>query len=166
MNDRILALEAALRGEQQGEHAEWAASLVAAGKSQRGWDPTPWTADWRRVLAYAGVPFAAGGDRPMVAVDTSALTVSSSLDGQLRLPPLKCFAGLTSLPLKPLRLFVQRHYHLRLQLGIGIHMCLWSNQVVVINASADQRDGFLYGPQHGMRLPVSLPPGAAQELTW
>ena len=166
MHDRILALEAALRGEPQGEYADWAAHVVAAGGRLCGWDPTPWTADWRRVLAVAGVPFAAGGERPVVAIDPSATTVSSTPDGQLRLPPLERFAGLTSLPLKPLRLAVQRQYRLRLQIGVGVQLWLWSHQAVLINGSADQRDGFLYGPQHGMRLTVSLAPGAAQELTW
>lgn len=167
MTARIAALEAALGGTVPvGDDGAWATALVAAGQLRRGWDPTPWTPAWRAALAAAGVPFAAGGDRPTVTIDSSLEEPVLTADEHLRLPPLERFVGLTSLPLKPVRQSVHRDYHVRLQIGAGVHLWLWSNQVVVVNGTADQRDGFLYGPDRGMRLTLSLAPGTAQELTW
>ncbi len=149
-----------------GEHAAWATALVASAGPSHGWDPTPWTPAWRAVLAAAGVPFAASGDRPPVTIDDSLTAPTWSVDQGLRLPPVERFATLTSLPLKPVRLCINHTYQLRLQIAVGIRLWKWSHCALVINATADQQDGFLYGPQHGMRLTLSLAPGAAQELTW
>jgi hypothetical protein len=142
------------------------AEAAATGVHPCGWDPASVSPEWEPALAAAGVPFAAGG-KPWEAEIVPALTQPvRTPDGRLQVPPLALFATLTSLPLKALRAWIDDHFSIRVQLGVGVHVHLWSNQLVLVNPTAKHRGGFLHGPKSGMRTVVALDPGQVQRITW
>lgn len=170
---RSRALAALLLGETSAAEvdttglaaADWAASVAASGRQPIGFDPLSVPAGWRRPLADAGVPFAVGGGRWPARID-AAEAPQLTATGELLLPSLAHFAVLTSLPLKPVRQFVQQTTGVRLQVATGVHLWLWENQFALINTVDAQRGGFVNGPRHGMRSVIALEAGQVQVLAW
>lgn len=166
---RSCALAALLLGAAQlgnDEAAAWAVSVVATGTGPLGWDPSSFPAGWQSALAHAGVPLARGGERWKAQLNESATVPTLSPSGILEVPPLAQFATLTSLPLKPVRLLVQIHTGVRLQVAAGVHVWLWENQVALVNVGTVHRGGFIHGPRRGMRSLVALDPGQSQVISW
>ena len=148
------------------EARAWAQGVVAAGRSPRGWDPASLQPGWQAALANAGVPLARGGE-PWTADISETVNAPMLLStGNLVMPPLASFMVLTSMPLKPLRLFVHAHLGTRLQVATGVHLWVWENQLILVNTTLVYRGGFMHGPQRGMRSVVALEPGQSQEITW
>lgn len=148
------------------EDLSWANELLAGAGKPQGWDPETVAPAWRAPLAWAGVPFARGGERWEVAESADLLRPSLSADGVLVLPPLAVFTALSSLPLKPLRVWVAQRFAVRVQIGTGVRLWLWDNRFVVLNCSDRHRGGFIHGPTRGMRAVVALDPGQAQAVSW
>ena len=121
---------------------------------------------WLPALVAAGVPFAVGGKPWEAEIVPGLAQPARTLDGRLQVPPLACFATLTSLPLKALRAWINDHFSIRVQLGTGVQVHLWSNQLVLVNATTQHRGGFLHGPKSGMRTVVALEPGQVQRIAW
>ena len=173
---RNRALAWLLLGEEFGSAADeektremdvdWARTVVAAGRTPQGWDPAGFPPGWQPALAAAGVPLARGGERWTARISDQVSGPLLLSSGELLVPPRERFATLTSLPLKPLRLFIHAHLGIRLQVATGVHLWAWANQLVLINTTALYRGGFIHGPQRGMRSVVALEPGQSQEISW
>ncbi len=122
---------------------------------------------WIEPLALAGVPLASQGQvswRRSVRIAEIAAPVLH--DDLLELPPLGRFTTLTSLPLKPLRQWVQRQLGLRLQAGVGVQVFLRERRLVMLNCAGIPRHGFAYGPPAGMRTVLQLEPGRWSDVGW
>lgn len=145
---------------------KWAQATVAAGHGPRGWDPASMQPGWQAALATAGVPLARGGESWTADISEAVNAPMLLSSGGLIVPPLARFITLTSMPLKPLRLFVHAHLGTRLQVATGVHLWVWANQLILINTTQVYRGGFIHGPQRGMRSVVALEPGLSQEITW
>jgi hypothetical protein len=168
---RSRALANLLLGEdtglgQLGHDADWAQAVVAAGRTPQGWDPSSFPPGWLPALAAAGAPLARGGHPWAARISDQAHSLTLRSSGELLVPPLECFAILTSLALKPLRLFIHAHFGIRLQVAAGVHLWAWANQLVLINTTVLYRGGFIHGPQRGVRSVVALEPGQSQEISW
>ena len=131
-----------------------------------GFDPESLPAGWLEPLLAAGVPVANAGE-PWPARSDPQLThpiITSA--SELLLPPLERFRTLTSLPLKPLRIWIHLRFGVRLRVATGIQLWLWNDRLAIANRSDQHRSGFLHGPHHGMRTVIALDPGRHQVVTW
>jgi hypothetical protein len=146
--------------------ADRLAELSAEGVRALGWDPETLAEEWLEPLTLAGVPFATGGETWDAHHDAQATRPALAAGDVLYLPPLAVFRNLTSLPLKPVREWVRCRFGVRLQTGTGVHLLLWSNQLILVNRAPSYRGGFLHGPQRGMRTVVALEPGQCQQVVY
>lgn len=145
--------------------AAWIAEAAAAdGVAALGVGGVP--DDWIDNLGWAGVPLAAGPlawGRDLRRDDVPAPVVR---DGVLLLPDPDELASLTSLALKPMRIFVAERLGCRLQAAPGIRMWLWPGRAALQSLSPIPLAGFLYGPPAGHRAGVALEPWGCQVVTW
>jgi hypothetical protein len=123
---------------------------------------------WRRTLAGIGVPLGLSQDLMWGrdVVEHATLQLPSLRDGIMQLPVLQILESLTSLQLKPLRMFVAHKLGCRLQIATKVHFYLWANQSLLISCAGVPVGGFLYGPEPGQRHSLSIPIGGYQLLTW
>jgi hypothetical protein len=173
---RVQVLDAALRGLPVAvpagaldELAAWSGELLASARGPaRGVDEASVPERWRGVLAWAGVPLVPAGElRWGVDLDEfPTQAVPERRDGRLALPPPETLEQLTSLALKPLRLFVAEHLACRLQAATGVHLYLWPNQAALVSCVSVPVGGFLYGPEVGQRHALSIAPGSCQVIAW
>ena len=131
-----------------------------------GFDPESLPAGWLEPLLAAGIPFAAGGESWPGRIDPLLTKPIINVAGELVLPPLERFRTLTSLPLKPVRTWIQHRFGVRLRVATGIQLWLWGDRLAIINLSSKHRSGFLHGPHHGMRTVIALDPGRHQVVAW
>ncbi len=122
--------------------------------------------DWADTLGWAGVPLAGGPlhwgkDLRQEAVDAPVVR-----DGVLLLPPPDDLACLTSLSLKPMRMFVAERLGCRLQAAPGIRLWLWKDRAALQSLSPIPLAGFIYGPASGHRSGIALEPWGSQVVTW
>lgn len=151
------------------ELGRWTDEVIAAGRGPtRGLSLSHVPERWRETLAWAGVPFGSAGDLRWGTdlKEVPDLKVPELRAGCLSLPVPEALAQLTSLALKPLRLFVAERLGCRLQSAAGVHLSLWSNQAVLISCSDVPVGGFLHGPELGQRHSVSIPAGGFQVISW
>jgi hypothetical protein len=124
-------------------------------------------AEWIDTLAWSGVPLSAEGPlrwgADLVQSDVSCPELRG---GVLHLPPPEALAGLTSLSLKPLRMFVAERLGCRLQAAPGIRLWLWPGRAVLLSQSPIPLAGFLYGSAPGHRASVAMEPFGHQIVTW
>jgi len=175
---RVRVLDAALLGQapQPGPPAplgqalaQWAAELIATARGPaRGLVAAQVPGNWRETLKWAGVPFGPAGDLSwgLHLQEQPDLVLPELRGGRLLLPEPRALAQLTSLALKPLRLFVAAQLGCRLQLAAGVHFYLWANQAALVSCATLPVGGFLYGPEEGQRHSLSIVPGACQLVTW
>ena len=131
-----------------------------------GFDPDSIPAGWLDPLMSAGVPIAVGGESWPARIDQFLTKPIINGAGELVLPPLEHFRSLTSLPLKPVRTWIQHRFGVRLRVAAGIRLWLWGNCLAIVNHSDQHRSGFLHGPHHGMRTVIALDPGRHQVVEW
>jgi hypothetical protein len=139
---------------------------LAGAVEPRGWDPATVPAGWLDPLADAGIPFAARGEPWDAEVDPALELPRQEGDDRLVLPSLERFRTLTSLPLKPVRRWVQWRQGVRLQVGTGVRLWLWSNRLLLRNGASVHRGGFVHGPQRGMRAVIALDPEQTLVVSW
>ncbi len=175
---RVRTLDAAISGRPLSgpvplavnhELAVWAEEIIASAHG-----PTRGLLDrnvpnrWRDTLAWAGMPFGVAGDVRWGEDlhEQSSLAVPELRDGQLLLPLPEVLEQLTSLALRPVRLFIAEKLGTRLQVAAGVHFYLWANQAALVSCCEVPVGGFLYGPEAGQRHSLSLPPGGGQVISW
>ncbi len=173
---RVRVLEAVVLGGTvevpqavAGELEAWAVQVAAAGGGPaRGVDHASVPVAWRAVLSWAGVPLAPGGTlRWGVDLDEDAALAEPQVGAAgVRLPPAERLTALTSLALKPLRLFVGERLGFRLQAGSALHVALWPRQAVLVSSADVTLGGFFHGPEHGQRSALSVAPGGFQVVRW
>lgn len=148
--------------------AGWAAEVAGMGPAL-GLDPASLpAAEWRDLLAWAGVPLAAGGALRWgtdLCSDPAAARVEER-GGVLVLPPPAALPGLSSLALKPLRRWIAARIGVRLQSATGVRLWAWPDRAVVLSLAAVPLGGFLYGPVAGHRTTLALDPGGWQAVVW
>jgi hypothetical protein len=131
-----------------------------------GLDPAGLPPGWTEVLSRCGLPLAPGGAWRW-AVDLAEdpdLAVPRQDGGLLLLPPPARLGTLTSLPLKPLRLWVAQRSGVRLQIGADIHLRLWSGRALLVSTAHLPLSGFLSGPTKGTRASIHVAPGGTQHV--
>jgi hypothetical protein len=161
--------DAAVPPPVRAELGRWADEMRAAGRGPaRGLSAPQVPERWRETLAWAGMPFGTAGDLHWGTdlKEVPGLMIPELRSGCLLLPVPDTLEQLTSLALKPLRLFVAERLGCRLQSAAGVHVYLWSNQAVLISCSEVPIGGFLHGPEPGQRHSVSMPPGGFQVISW
>ncbi|MBN8525149.1 MAG: hypothetical protein J0M02_07430 [Planctomycetes bacterium] len=121
---------------------------------------------WADTLGWSGVPLAAGPLHWGADLRQDAVEAPTLRDGVLLLPPPEDLVGLTSLSLKPLRLFVAERLGCRLQAAPGIRVWLWPDRAALQSLSPIPLAGFLYGRATGHRSGVALEPWGCQVVTW
>jgi hypothetical protein len=175
---RIRVLDAALLGRApepappsplDQELPRWAGEIIASARGPaRGLVDVEVPERWRETLKWAGVPFGTAGDLSwgVHLQEQSDLAVPECRGGRLLLPAPGALAQLTSLALKPLRLFVAAQLGCRLQVAAGVHFYLWANQAALVSCVLVPIGGFLHGPEEGQRHSLSIVPGACQLVTW
>lgn len=146
---------------------EWLATAVPAGGTSIGVACAGLPDDWRDTLAWAGVPLSAAGPLRWGVDLIQDLVDSPELRrGILHLPPPDALAQLTSLALKPLRMFVAERLVCRLQAAPGIRMWLWRGRAALQSQSPIPLAGFLYGSADGHRASIALDPWGCQVIDW
>jgi hypothetical protein len=175
---RVRVLDAAVRGRADApappapldqELTRWAGEILATARGPaRGLIAAAVPERWRETLGWAGVPFGTAGDLGWGAhlQEQTGLLVPELRAGRLLLPDPHTLAQLTSLALKPLRLFVAAKLGCRLQVAAGVHFYLWANQAALVSCVQVPVGGFLYGPEEGQRHSLSILPGTCQLVTW
>jgi hypothetical protein len=175
---RVRVLDAAVTGRVRepgppapldAELSRWAGEIMASARGPaRGLVAGEVPEGWRETLSWAGVPFGTAGDLGwgVHVQGQPGLLVPELRDGRLLLPEPGTLARLTSLALRPLRLFVAARLGCRLQAAAGVHFYLWANQAVLVSCVQVPVGGFLYGPEEGQRHSLSILPGACQLVTW
>jgi hypothetical protein len=175
---RVRALDEALLGRAPAarppatldqELPAWAGEILASARGPaRGLLAAQVPERWRARLAWAGVPFGTAGDLGWGVhfQEQPGLAVPERRGSRLLLPQPEALAQLTSLALKPLRLFVAAQLGCRLQSAAGVHVYQWENQAALVSCVAVPIGGFLYGPQPGQRHSLSILPGAFQLVSW
>lgn len=148
--------------------AAWLGEAVPAdGRPPLGLDPGDLPDAWVGTLAWCGVPIAPAGElrwgRDLVE---DSVPVPTLRDGVLHLPSPEALALLTSLALKPLRVFVAERLRCRLQAAPGIRLWLWPGQAALMSLSPMPLAGFLYGSSEGHRASIALQPWGGQVVTW
>jgi hypothetical protein len=121
---------------------------------------------WIDTLGWCGMPLAVGPLRWGVDLEQADVTTPVIRKGRLLLPPPGTLAGLTSLSLKPLRLFINERLGCRLQAAPGIRMWLWPGRAVLQSLSPIPLAGFIYGSSPGHRAGLALEPWDSQLVTW
>jgi len=106
---------------------------------------------WADSLGWCGVPLAQGPLQWGVDVEQTAVPSPEIRKGRLLLPPAEVLATLTSLSLKPMRMFIAERLGCRLQAAPGIRMWLWPGRAVLQSQSPIPLAGFFYGPPAGHR---------------
>lgn len=147
----------------------WAIELAGSGGGPaRGVDHASVPEAWRAPLSWAGVPLAAGGELRwgVDLAEDAALREPEIVTAGVRLPPPARLTALTSLALKPLRLFVGERLGFRLQAGSGLHIALWPRLAVLVSSAEVTLGGFFHGPEHGQRSALSVGPGEFQVVRW
>jgi len=133
------------------------------GVSLDGLDPL-----WRSTLSWAGVPFARNGtlrwpldlrcdphcDRPHIE------------DGVLIMPNHDALAECSALGIKPVRTWIHRRFGVRLQAAAGLRLYIWPAHALVISHLDIPVAGFLYGPDTGTRMGLTIHPGSCQVVSW
>jgi hypothetical protein len=123
-------------------------------------------AEWVDALAWCGMPVATGPLCWGVDLEQADVTAPVVRKGRLLLPPLETLATLTSLALKPLRLFIHERLGCRLQAASGIRMWLWPGRAVLQSLSPIPLAGFFYAPLPGHRAGLAIEPWGDQLITW
>lgn len=121
---------------------------------------------WRAALAWCGVPLARGPlrwERDLVA---AAVERPLARSGRLLLPEPARLAELSSVALKPLRLYIAERLGCRLQMAPGVRLWLWPSCAVLLSLQPAPLLGFLYGPRPGHREGLELPPWGLQIVAW
>lgn len=145
----------------------WLAEVVPPGLAARGIALAGLPDEWRDTLAWAGVPLS--GDGPLrwgVDLMQAEVDCPELKRGVLRLPSPDALAQLTSLALKPLRMFVAERLQCRLQAAPGIRLWLWPGHAVLQSQSPIPLAGFLYGSAEGHRSSIALEPWGSQVIEW
>jgi hypothetical protein len=147
---------------------EWAVGVLRSAKgAAQGVDRDSTPGEWRDALGQVGIPFARPGALRFGAdLRSSAVSVPSMNGAVMELPSPAELTGLTSLQLKPLRLFIADKFGIRLQASSGLRLYLWPNQSLVISLLDIPIGGFLYGSTPGQRAALSLDPGGHQLVAW
>lgn len=122
--------------------------------------------DWLDTLAWSGMPIGPGPLRWGTDVAQADIGCPTLRDGRLLLPPPEDLASLTSLALKPLRLFIGERLGVRLQAAPGIRLWLWPGRAVLQSQAPMPLAGFIYGPSPGHRAGLALEPWGSQIVTW
>jgi len=167
---RAQALDAQLVGRQlapavQAACADWLAEMAPPGLPEAiGLGGV--SEDWFDTLAWSGMPLARGPLRWGAEVARAEVDCPTMQDGRLLLPPPEVLAGLTSLALRPLRLFVAERLQVRLQAAPGIRLWLWPGRALLLSQAPMPLAGFLYGPPAGHRAGLALEPWGSQIITW
>lgn len=165
MDARIAGLPILPPAELRDACATWIDEACPAGSSAAlGVVGAP--GDWADTLGWAGVPLAGGPlhwgkDLRQEAVDAPVVR-----DGVLLLPPPDDLACLTSLSLKPMRMWVAERLGCRLQAAPGIRLWLWKDRAALLSLSPIPLAGFIYGPAAGHRSGIALEPWGSQVVTW
>ena len=149
------------------EEVAWLAQEVPDSPAL-GLDPTTLPPGWFAVLSRCGLPFALGGALRWgdnLGEDPRA-TIPSVQGARLCLPPRELLLTLSSLPLKPVRVWIAQHVGVRLKIGADVHLRLWPQRAVVVSTAAVPLAGFLSGPAQGTRASLHLPVGSAQHVTF
>ena len=122
---------------------------------------------WVDSLAWSGMPLSPDGPLQWGTDVSQAEVHAPEVRGnRLLLPPPEALAELTSLSLKPMRLFISSRLGCRLQAAPGIRLWLWPGRALLLSLSPIPLAGFIYGPSKGHRAGVSLPPWGTQTITW
>lgn len=121
---------------------------------------------WADTLAWCGLPLAPGPLRWGADVAQTDVDTPTVKAGRLLLPEPEALASLTSLALKPMRMFIGERLGCRLQAAPGIRLWLWSGRAVLQSQSPIPLAGFLYGPPNGHRAGLALAPWGSQTVTW
>jgi len=164
----VLGLASSVPRGVQSDLTAWVKDVIGtAGGGSRGLDYESVPPAWFEVLCWAGVPFARHGElkwgqdllesdvkRPMVLRDA------------LQLPSPDRLMDLSSLGIKPMRLFLSQKLGCRLQSAAGVRLYLWPSQAVVVSQVDIPLGGFIYGPNPGQRFSMALNPGGYQMVTW
>jgi hypothetical protein len=173
---RILALDAFLAGRASqlpepvaSELRDWSFTIASRARGAlRGLLFPAEAPVWRRALARIGVPI--GHSANLVwgkdVIEQPALSLPHITDGTLQLPSLQILESLTSLQLKPVRMFVARMLGCRLQIATNVHFYLWENQSLLVSCASIPLGGFLYGPEPGQRHSLSIAAGGYQLVSW
>jgi hypothetical protein len=175
---RVRVLDAALLGRAlapgppaplERELWRWAGEILASAHGPaRGLLAGQVPERWQETLSWAGLPFGTAGDLSwgVHLQEQPGLALPEVRARRLLLPEPHALAQLTSLALKPLRLFVAAQLGCRLQVAAGVRFYLWANQAALVSCVAVPVGGFLYGPGEGQRHSLSILPGACQLVTW
>jgi hypothetical protein len=147
----------------------WAEATIASGQGPlRGMCDASVPPSWRDYLTWAGMPMSLHGPLhwDVDVIEVPAMS-APDIDGQvLRLPSPERLGGLTSLALKPFRMFLHQRLGCRLQTALGLHVYLWSNQALLVCCAPAPIGGFFYGPEVGHRASVLVMPGEVQLISW
>lgn len=122
--------------------------------------------EWLDTLAWSGMPIGPGPLRWGTDIAQGAVDCPTLRDGRLLLPAPEDLASLTSLALKPLRLFIAERLGCRLQAAPGIRLWLWPGRAVLQSQSPMPLAGFIYGPTQGHRAGIALDAWGSQIVTW
>ncbi len=122
--------------------------------------------EWLDTLAWSGMPIGPGPLRWGTDIAQAAVDCPTLRDGRLQLPAPEDLASLTSLALKPLRLFIAERLGCRLQAAPGIRLWLWPGRAVLQSQAPMPLAGFLYGPTAGHRAGIALEAWGSQIITW
>jgi len=149
------------------EELDWLAEEVPDAPAL-GLDPTSLPPGWFAALSRCGVPFAQGGALRWGndLGENTAITTPSMQGARLCLPPCDRLLALSSLPLKPVRVWIAQRLGVRLKIGADVHLRLWPQRAVLISTAAVPLGGFLSGPAQGTRASLYLPVGSAQHVTF
>lgn len=122
--------------------------------------------EWLDTLAWSGMPIGPGPLRWGTDIAQAEVDCPTLRDGRLLLPAPEDLASLTSLALKPLRLFIAERLGCRLQAAPGIRLWLWPGRAVLQSQAPMPLAGFLYGPPQGHRAGLALEAWGSQIITW
>lgn len=165
LDARIAGCSALPPAELRDACAAWLAEAVPAGPAAAlGVAGAPEA--WVDTLGWSGVPLAAGPLRWGADIRQDAVPAPTARDGVLLLPPPEDLAALTSLSLKPLRMFIAERLGCRLQAAPGIRLWLWPDRAALQSLSPIPLAGFLYGRAQGHRSGVALEPWGCQVIAW
>ncbi len=133
------------------------------GVSLEGLDP-----QWRSTLSWAGIPFARHGKLrwPVDLRCDPGCDYPHIEAGVLILPDHDALAECSALGIKPVRTWIQRRFGVRLQAAAGLRLYIWPKHAVVISHLDIPVAGFLYGPDTGTRMGLTIHPGTCQVVSW
>ncbi len=165
LDAHVLGTPSPLAAVQQLACADWLAEAAPSDLAPAlGIADVP--EDWIDTLAWSGMPLAPGPLHWGVDIDRGEVDCPTLRDGRLLLPAPDDLASLTSLALKPLRLFIAERLHCRLQAAPSIRLWLWPGRAVLQSQSPIPLAGFLYGPPSGHRACLAMDPWGSQIITW